>query len=125
MLKPEYRRMGAFSIAARIRIVDKAPFENRLNDVTKSVMYHAITERRSLDDTLFGIIHNKFAVPAMPVYFMRQFPPQREEVFLKPVAKFQNGAAIALARTRIAIGGVEVFEIDNLRKKIGHRQDKR
>ena len=60
-------------------------------------MHHAVAERRGLDDALFGVNNDKLAVIAMPIRFIRQFPPQNKQIFFQAISEFQNGTAITFA----------------------------
>jgi len=70
--------MCSFPFPARIRIIDKYFIQNRLYDITQSMMSYSIAERSSFDSSLLGISNDKLAVAAVFICFMRQFPTQRE-----------------------------------------------
>lgn len=76
-------------------------------------MYHPIAERRGFYNPLFGLGHDKLAISPVLVCFARQLPTQREQIFFKLVAEFQNGTAVTLADARAEVGGVEIFKLDD------------
>lgn len=80
------------------------------------MMHHAVTKRSGFYNSLLGISNDELAVAAMFICFMRQFPTQREQVFLKFVAEFQNGTAVALALARISIRVVKIGKRSDLFK---------
>jgi hypothetical protein len=77
-------------------------------------MHYTIAERSRLDDAFLGIGHDELPIAAVLIRLMRQFPLQRKQVFFELVPEFQNGTAVTFARTRPAIGGVQILELNDL-----------
>ena len=77
-------------------------------------MHHPVAERSRLDNALFGIGNDELPIAAVLIRLMRQFPLQRKQVFFELVAEFQNRTAVTFARTRPAIGGVQILELNDL-----------
>lgn len=80
------------------------------------MMHHAIAERRGFDSALLGVGYDELAVAAVMVGLMGKLPLQREQVFLKLIAEFQNGTSIPFARASTPIGGMEILKCDDAGK---------
>ncbi len=109
--------MGSFPPPAGVRVVDESLVQDRLDDVTNRMVYHAIAEGRRLDDALFRVRHDELAVTAVFICLMREFEAQREQIFFKFVAELQNRTPVAFTGTGAEICGVEIGNTGDLFKQ--------
>lgn len=117
MFEPKHRRAGSLSSPAGIGIIDESSFEDWFDDITERMMNDAVAEWRRFYDALFGIRNDELSVAAVSVGFARQFGAQRKQVLLQMVAELQNRTAVAFANTRVTIGILKIFKIDDGVKK--------
>ncbi len=95
--------MRSFPLPTGVRIIDEAPFEDRLDDIAHRMMHDAIAERSSFDDALFGIVHHKFPIATVPIGLTRQLRTQRKQIFFERITELQDGGTIALAPPSVLI----------------------
>ena len=101
---------GSFSLAARVAVVDKAPFENGVDVVEQQVVHDPVTELRSEDLTFDRPLDDEAVRRAGLVAPCRQFFVQAHQVRFEVHLEFQLAGRVPLVPSRLEVSRENVFQ---------------
>jgi hypothetical protein len=114
LLRAIQRGVRPLADAAGVRVVDKAPLENWLDDLAEGVMHQAVTERRGRNQTRLGIVDVKIVVRPRTIRLRLQFYLQCEQIFFQVVLECRDVGVFAFAARSVFERKPQIFKRGDL-----------
>ena len=112
------RRVASLSLAAGVRVVDEAPFKDRLDHIAQGMVHHSVAVRRRADQAPFGVEHEEVLIGPVQVSAVQKAFLDGEQFFFQVEIEKRCAFLEPLAELRLARRAQEVFEGSNPIKQV-------